>query len=625
MNSDSPTPILLLAGVNRTAEPRRNKVIQQELNAIESTLRSDKLPYGLRLVPEIPQEGVYLFDHFRQFQYQPEVAILHLSGYLNGRYLRFDGTMGEDTMDPIGFADVLGRMPGLEIVFLYGPGHRELVEQLLLRDIPAVISIDNEGPSRKPIRDIANRFYLELMRGHNVRKAWLSVQEDFVGRLVYRKVHYDLETDTLNWKGRDPDRPETDWGLYVLEDNEHRLEWTLPASAIQSSGAVAANTPYSPPVSHTAAKKPSRGLLILTLLSIIAAVGYLGVKYEVPQYLKSLFNQEAPCVFLNEETYNILQLPIHPPGDCEKSDPTITASITRRLERLADSEDGEDDFQVKYLPGKCPIGQEQVQELIRTCHADVVLWGEYDRETPGEVLFNFQYLYATGESSLDRGNITIRMPEDQLKADNDFISSGIEEVVYWARANAHFNRQEHESAIAFLSKIRQQPTDNYLRVDLRLAQSYIELGNYDKALEHFHHSMAIDPDNSSIFNDRGQLYFKLEQHEKALSDFGQAILIRPDFADALYNRGLVYTDLQQYSEAISDLQTVIRIQPRFGKPYAALASIYGEMGDVEEFYSSLERALERGEDIESLLIYFSGLKKYKQEPRFGELVKKFRR
>ncbi len=624
MNSDSPTPVLLLAGVNRTTENRRKKAIQQELDSIEHTLRSDTSSHDLRLVPEIPQEGVYLFDHFRQFQYQPEVAILHLSGFLNGRYLRFDGTMGQDTMDPIGFADVLARLPGLQVVFLNGPGHRELVEQLLLRDIPAVISIDSEGPSRKPVRDIASQFYTELRKGGNIREAWLKVQVEFAGKLVYRKVHYDLETDTLNWKGRDPNRQETDWGLYVLEDNEHRLDWTLPVSSIEESGAVASATPYSPSPQAPSRSGLRKGLLITAIIALLAVGGWFAYQYNVPQYVMGLFQAEAPCVFLNEETYNILQLPIHPTGDCDKNDPTIAHSITRRLERLADSEDGEDDFQVKYLPGKCPVDQQQVEDLIRTCHADVILWGEYDQSNPGEVMFNFRYLYATGEASLDRGQINIRMPEGQLKADNDFISSGIEEVVYWARGNAHFSRQEHEKAISFWSKIREQPTDNYFRVDVRMAQSHIELGQYEEALERYHHMMAIDPDNSAIFNDRGQLYYKLRDHEKALADFDQAILIQPDYADAHYNRGLVYADQKQYSEAISDLQNVIRMQPRFGKPYAALASIYAELGDEENLYASLERALERGEDIESLLVFFSGLKKYKQEDRFGALVQKFR-
>lgn len=624
MNSDSPTPVLLIAGVNRTTETRRKKAIQQELDSIEHTLRSEKSSHGLRLVPEIPQEGVYLFDHFRQFQYQHEVAVLHLSGFLNGRYLRFDGTMGEDTMDPIGFADVLARLPGLEVVFLNGPGHRELVEQLLLRDIPAVISIDSEGVSRKALRDIASRFYSELIKGANIREAWLKVQVDFAGKLVYRKVHYDLETDTLNWKGRDPNRQETDWGLYVLEDNEHRLDWALPSSSISNSGAVASSTPYSPDPPTPSRSGIKKGLFITAIIALLAAGAWFAYQYDVPQYVKGLFQAEAPCLFLNDETYNILQLPFHPPGECDQNDPTIAHSITRRLERLADTEDGEDDFQVKYLSGKCPVDQQEVEELIRTCQADVILWGEYDQSNPGEVLFHFRYLYSTGEASLDRGQINIRMPEEQLKADNDFISSGIEEVVYWARGNAHFSRQEHEKAISFLSKIREQPTDNYLRVDVRLAQSYIELGQFDKALERYNHMMAIDPDNSAIFNDRGQLFYKLKNHESALADFDQAILIRPDYADALYNRGLVYADQKQYSEAISDLQTVIRIQPSFGKPYAAMASIYGDLGDEENLYSSLERALERGEDIESLLVFFSGLRKYKQEERFGALIQKFR-
>ena len=609
-----------MAGVNRSNEPRRQKAIRQELHTLENTLRSDKSAFGLRVVPEIPDEGVYLFDHFRQFQYQPEVAMLHLTGYLNGRYYRFNGTLGEDTMDPMGFADVLGRMPGLQVVFLNGCGHREIIEQLLLRDIPAVIALGETGPGRKPIKEIANRFYQNLMKGANVRESWLAVQEDFAGKLVYRKVHYDLESDTLNWKGKNPDHPESDWGLYVLEDNEHHLEWSLPKKS-EVVPPVVEDRPYAAPVTTDGSGSGlKRGILAAAAVALLAAGGWGFWQADGIGYIRGLFQPEAPCVFQNDETYNVLQLPIHPPEDCEALDPTISASITRRLERLADAEDGDDDFQVKYVPEKCPVDQVEVEELIRTCQADVVLWGEYTKGDAGEVNFNFRYLYATGEASLDRGQISVSMPEDQLKADNDFISSGIEEVIYWTRGNAHFSRQEHDRAIDFLSKIREQPTDNYLRVDVRLAQSYIQQEEYDLALERYQHMMAIDPDNSAIFNDRGRLYFTLKEYDSAIDDFNQAILIRPDFADALYNRGLVHLKVGDTSEAISDLQTVIRIQPRVGKPYGALAAVYAQLDDPENMYSNLERALERGEELSELLSYFSALDKYKLEDRFKALA-----
>lgn len=609
-----------MAGVNRSNEPRRQKAIRQELHTLENTLRTDKSAFGLRVVPEIPAEGVYLFDHFRQFQYQPEVSVLHLTGYLNGRYFRFDGTLGEDTMDPIGFADVLGRLPGLQVVFLNGCGHREIIEQLLLRDIPAVIALGETGPSRKPIKDVANKFYQNLMQGANVRESWLAVQEEFAGKLVYRKVHYDLESDTLNWKGKNPDHPESDWGLYVLEDNEHHLEWSLPNKS-EVVPPVIEERPYAAPtVPETGGSGIRRGVLAAAVVGLLAVGSWAFWQYDGIGYVKGLFQTEEPCVFQNDETYNVLQLPIHPPGDCSGLDPTISAAITRRLERLADADDGDDDFQVKYVPQKCPVDQVEVEELIRSCQADVVLWGEYSKGDAGEVIFNFRYLYSTGEASLDRGQISVSMPEEQLKADNDFISSGIEEVIYWTRGNAHFSRQEHDRAIDFLSKIREQPTDNYLRVDVRLAQSYVQKGEYDLALERYHHMMAIDPDNSAIFNDRGQLHFTLKDYPSALEDFNQAILIRPDYADALYNRGLVYLKTDLYSEAISDLQTVIRIQPRIGKPYGALAAVYAQLDDAENMYSSLERALERGEELPELLSYFSALDKYKLDDRFQELA-----
>ena len=622
MNADSPSPVLLIAGVNRNAEPRRQKIIAQELEAVGHSVHTGSGSHALRVVPEIPEEGIYLFDHFRQYQYQPEVAFLHLSGFLNGRYLRFDGTLGDETMDPVGFADMIGRLPGLQAVFLNGCGHRELIEQLLLRDIPGIISLDSAGSSRKLNREAARKFYQELQKGASVREAWLAVQVEFAGKLVYRKVHYDLETDTLNWKGRNPDSPDAEWGLYVLEENEHKLDWALP---VESGQSASAGMPYAPPANPKRnSRSLRRGILATASLALVAAITWATIHYDIPGYLRNLFAADTPCAFFDEEPYNILQLPFHPKGDCDKADPSIADAITRRLERLEDQADDEGDFQVKYLAGECPVELDHVEDLIRTCKADVVLWGEYDRSAPGEILFHFRYLYSTGEMSLDRGQMTVRMPEEQVLADNDFISSGIEEVIFWARGNAHFSRQEHKDALKYLSKIREQPTDNYLRVDVRMAQCYVELGQFDKALERYNHMLAIDPDNPMVFNDRGQLHFQMKNYEDARHEFEQAILIQPDYADALYNRGLVYMQEEAYSDAISDLQTVIRIQPRAGRPYGALAAIYAELKDEENLYASLERALERGEDIEDLLFFFSSLRKYKHEERFSALVGRFR-
>lgn len=580
-------------------------------------MRSEDRNRSLRLAQEVPAEGLFLFDQFRQFQYQHELAMLHLTGYLEGRYLRFDGGMGEDTMDPVGFADVLGRLPGLKMIFLNGCGHRELVEQLLLRDIPAVISINTEGPNRKLPREIAKKMYESLLAGCSIRQSWLEVQEAFAGKLVYRKAYYDLESDTLTWKDRDPNRPEVDWGLYVLEDNEQKLDWTLPAAS--GAEALALKTP-APVATAPASRKWLFWGSSAVMLAIFVALMFV---FDIPQRAQSLFQAEAPCVFLNDDTYNILQLPLHPPGQCRDSDPVIADAVRRRLEQLADAEDGEDDFQVKSIPGPCPMDIGQAEDLIRTCQADLVLWGEYLRDQ-GEVLLKFEYLYRTQEVSLDRGNMSVRLPESQLDVDNDFIVSGIEEVVYWARGSAHLSRYEHEEALHFFSKIREQNTANYLRVDVRMAQAYIAMEMYEKALARYDHMLQIEPDNEVIFNDRGHLLFQMQDFEAALNDFEQAILLRPDYADALYNRGLVYMQLSNFPDAISDIQTVIRLQPQDPRPYAALAAVYAELGEEEKLYANLERALERGFEIERLLSYYTAFRRYKMEARFQELVEKHR-
>ncbi len=615
MSLEPSLPVMLLAGVNRPPEPKLRRQIDQELASIEHALQPGRKADGLQLLTESPQEGQYLFDYLRQHQYQAGVAIVHLTGPLQGRYLRFEGGLGEDTMDPIGFADVLGRLPGLQVVFLHGCGHRELIEQLLLRNIPAVVSLGQEGPQRKQLRDISTHFYSQLLQGKGLREAWLAVQVEFAGKLVFRKVHYDLDTDTLNWKGRDPDRPQAEWGLYVLEQNEPMLEWTLPGQGPSTAAAR-----------QTAASSKSyawRKIVFwaLTLLLLIAGAGLMYV-FDLPSQMIALFRQDRPCVFPDANTYNILQLPLHPGGDCKSTDPFLADAIQRRLERLADRE--LEDIEVRYLSERCPVQLDEAEALIRQCQADLILWGEYDKSVKGEVLFHFSYLYTTGAVSLDRGEVTVRIPLSQLDADNDFINSGIEEVVFWARGNFHVSRQEFEEALTYFTRIQESYTENYFRVDVRMAQCYKELQMYEQALTRYDHMLAIHPDNAAAFNDRGQLYFKLKDHAAALLDFNQAILLRPDFADALFNRGLLYLEQGSFSEAISDLQTVVRIQPGAGHPYAALAAVYAELKDTENVYVHLERALERGENLGDIQQSFSSIRRYKQEDRFLQLAEKFR-
>ena len=120
-------------------------------------------------------------------------------------------------------------------------------------------------------------------------------------------------------------------------------------------------------------------------------------------------------------------------------------------------------------------------------------------------------------------------------------------------------------------------------------QTYINLGkdeyssgNYDGALYCFDKAIALNPDNSRLYNDRGLSYLALEDIDKAISDFSKAIELDTDFEEAYYNRGVAYFgqgdyyDREPFKNATSDFTKAIELNPDNLEAYYNRGLAYGQ-------------------------------------------------
>nr|CBH39654.1 conserved hypothetical secreted protein, containing tetratricopeptide repeats [uncultured archaeon]CBH39780.1 conserved hypothetical secreted protein, containing tetratricopeptide repeats [uncultured archaeon] len=123
-------------------------------------------------------------------------------------------------------------------------------------------------------------------------------------------------------------------------------------------------------------------------------------------------------------------------------------------------------------------------------------------------------------------------------------------------------------------------------------QKYIDLGkdeynkgNYDAALYLFNKAIALNPDNSRLYNDRGLCYVVLGDIDNAISDFSKAIELKSDFLEAYYNRGLAYfgggkwkraLDNEEGNKAIADFTKVIELDPEYVEAYNNRGLVYSE-------------------------------------------------
>ena len=93
------------------------------------------------------------------------------------------------------------------------------------------------------------------------------------------------------------------------------------------------------------------------------------------------------------------------------------------------------------------------------------------------------------------------------------------------------------------------------------------------------HTQAIrlDPNDASVFNNRGAAHNAAGNRDLAIADYTEAIRINPT-AGRFYNRGLAYRDAGNLDAAIADWEAALRIDPNHAAARRSLESARQQRG-----------------------------------------------
>ncbi len=164
-----------------------------------------------------------------------------------------------------------------------------------------------------------------------------------------------------------------------------------------------------------------------------------------------------------------------------------------------------------------------------------------------------------------------------------------------------------------------------------LAQSYLERGDYEKALAEYRRALELEPDSPLLWSNLGMAYLHMQSYEEAIGPLRQALELRPDFEAALSNLGVAYTYLGRLEEAAEIIEratalepgraefhdnlgviysrlgretralecfrAAARLEPKFPEPYNNLGAVALEMGNLDEARDSFQRALALDPDL----------------------------
>jgi len=142
------------------------------------------------------------------------------------------------------------------------------------------------------------------------------------------------------------------------------------------------------------------------------------------------------------------------------------------------------------------------------------------------------------------------------------------------------------------------PTKKYY---MNKGRSYLNGGNYKKAVLAFNMAIELDPQQDKAYRGRGVAYGNDGRHDFAIEDFSMAIKLNPKDALNYDNRGAAYARKELYDKAKEDLKIAIELDPKNANAYYNLGEVNKCKGLYKEAINNYIKAKEIDPNINSNL------------------------
>ena len=147
-------------------------------------------------------------------------------------------------------------------------------------------------------------------------------------------------------------------------------------------------------------------------------------------------------------------------------------------------------------------------------------------------------------------------------------------------------------AMGLVSTILNSQPENQKAL-LEQGDIYIELKDYNKALNAYNKAIKLYPNDPKCFNYRGYMYlYNTKEYEKAIADFNQCIEIDSAYTNSYGNRANVYLELEDYKKALADFTSAIDLDKDNARRYEYRAECYIVMEDYTSALKDLDRAID---------------------------------
>jgi tetratricopeptide (TPR) repeat protein len=120
---------------------------------------------------------------------------------------------------------------------------------------------------------------------------------------------------------------------------------------------------------------------------------------------------------------------------------------------------------------------------------------------------------------------------------------------------------------------------------------YLELGQYQNAIEEYDKAIRLKPNNAGTYYDRGMAYHHLGQYQSAIEDYSKAIELDPKNAEVYNTRGYAFHSLGQYQRAIDNYDESIRLQSNLDIAYVRRGNSYDKLNQIDKARQDYDKAI----------------------------------
>lgn len=222
--------------------------------------------------------------------------------------------------------------------------------------------------------------------------------------------------------------------------------------------------------------------------------------------------------------------------------------------------------------------------------------------------------YSRGRENFLKGNYSEAL---------GFLEAFVQEVTTFADvwnmlgAIYHWQDRFQEAVDCFVRALSINP--HYTEVQLNLAVTYNDLGQYDKAQDLYRKAKeykGVDTASAERLPDpfaRGKIanmhaeladtYCGIGLFDEALEEYSKALDLRPEFPDIRTRRAQVLFDQGKKDEALKELEDVKRTRPYYLPAKINLGVAYYSLGRVEDAIKEWEQVLSLEPDNQKATMY----------------------